>query len=424
MNNRGQKEKHAQGMRSMGAFGAFPQGPEPESEQPTMRAVALMDNGPQLARFGGDVGIMKPIPLGISRPSAGLCRKQPSFTVTKEWTATAPSSIWDVKGEDLIPVPVDYPLERSHREIVCDASKVAHRITEVLSTMSIEAEYDAEKAKAKCKTMDLVKFRIRLYSAGENGQPVVVEVQRRSGSSKSFIRTCRAVLDAAEGGEIRTSLSIKKLPSMSGMQCLASASMKLKTNPEEAAHDVLITTANLFQTKKRDSELLGLQNLQNLTDPVKTSAQIAVLVSKKVVCLNELDIRSSVFALMKQEHLDEEDDPSQLVVQQRHMAFVVFANCLENCSKDASLEDACREDFLTVELLPVLLNCVRSAPDYASDAYFAALCLSSLISCCHATKISVIEAGGMSLLEAAHEYGKEFHDLLSKETSRCIELLR
>ena len=120
-------------------------------------------------------------PIGLSKPKLGLTQSRTSFTVTQEWT----SQQWDVKGHDLEMVPVDFPLERTHREIRCDASEVAKRISSSLQRLSIDAEYDNEKAKAKCKTMECVKFRIRLYASGENGQPVVVEVQRRSGSTSS-----------------------------------------------------------------------------------------------------------------------------------------------------------------------------------------------------------------------------------------------
>ena len=157
-----------------------------------------------------------------------------SYAVHKEWSG---SNRWDVC--DLEPIPIDFPLERTHREIHdTEAKEVATRISEALRKLSIEAEYDGEKAKAKCRTSDLVSFRIRLFAGGDGGLPVMVEVQRRSGSPSSFMRSCRAILDSAEGKDISASSSSKSRKTMppfmkgpvGGMKCLQS--VPLKTSPE------------------------------------------------------------------------------------------------------------------------------------------------------------------------------------------------
>jgi hypothetical protein len=245
--------------------------------------------------------------IGLPRPKAGV-KSRTSFTVTQEWTATALPSTWQVKEADLEAVPMDFPLERTHREIQGDPSEIAKRISDTLHKLSIDAEY--ESTKAKCKTNECVKFRIRLYAGGENGQPVVVEVQRRCGPASSFMQSCRAVLNAAEGNE--TKEPVKKGPPqmmpLSAMKCLQSATLTKPSSPEEDAKAAFDAAANLCKSERRDSAILGLQNLRSLTDPLKTSTKVAVLVSQWILFGDEANnTRGDVSSLMQVEvHKDED----------------------------------------------------------------------------------------------------------------------
>src|SRR3569832_1299863 len=199
----------------------------------------MISSSPSLVETRGPIfgGSKVPPPLGLSRPSLGLkpLAKTSSFGVKNEWSGVTSVASWNVKSEDLELVPEDYPLERTHREIMdTDVSVISNRISLALSSMSVEAQFDCENAKAKCKTGDYVGFRIRLYAGSESGQPVVVEVQRRCGSASSFMQTCRAILLAAEGKDIATANSKPSLqPFMKKpigqMKCLQSIIAKEDT---------------------------------------------------------------------------------------------------------------------------------------------------------------------------------------------------
>lgn len=406
-------------------------------EQPEMRSVALMPGGPPklspLAAPPGGPKFGKAPPIGVSRPQGGLSGSRKSFTVTQEWTHTISSSLtWDVKGEDLELVPVDYPLERTHREIRREAPAVAKSISDALHRMSVDAQYDNEKAKAKCKTLECVKFRIRLYAGGENGQPVVVEVQRRSGSTSCFMRSCRAVLDAAEGTAAEAAcndstaapklLAPPSIKSLGAMKCLQTVSVPGPT-PEEEAKLAFEAAANLCKSEKHDSVILGLQSLCNLTDPLKASLKTASLVSQWLLSGHETySTREHISAVLQVVLDDEDEELTHIFEEQKHYALLGLANALEMCAKDGCLSK--ENPWIESVLIPALLNSVREAASSASNAYAASRALASLLSSDSGSLRMIEENSGVELLQMAHAVGLQSHDLLARETARCLNSMK
>lgn len=397
-----------------------------------VRSVALMPGAPMLTPLSAAGGpkFGKPPALGIPRPKSGLSQSRTSFTVTQEWTSTVSAATWNVKGEDLELVPVHFPLERTHREISCDASEVAKRISLSLQRLSIDAEYDNEKAKAKCKTMECVKFRIRLYAGGENGQPVVVEIQRRSGSTSSFMRSCRSVLDAAEGNQTAPAAGPPRamkgppppLTNLGAMKCLQSVKIPGPSPKEEAAM-AFDSAANLCKSDKHDSIILGLQSLCNLTDPFKSSPKVSIQVAKWVLVGHDIHSTSEDITAILSVVPDEEDKELAVIIdQQKHFALIALANALDMCAKDGSLEKAAAEHaWFETALVPALLGAVGAAGKSASNSYAAARGIYSLLSCSSSAMRMIEENDGMTTLKTAHEIGLASHDLLAKEAARCME---
>jgi hypothetical protein len=373
----------------------------------------------------GSLSVQKAPPLGFARP-APLGAKRSSSIAVKEWNGVTTAN-WAVGELDL--VPVDFPLERTHREIHgVDAAEVASRISKSLCILSIEAEYDDKNAKCKCRTNDLVSFRIRLFAGGDGGLPVVVEVQRRSGSASSFMRSCRSILDAAEGLEV---CSEKKLPifmkrPVGGMKCLQSVPMKSDPIADMAAG--LDKSMELLRSKHRDSNLLGLENLCHLTDALKTRPDIASMASK-IVILGEqqkYDIREEVAVMLQRdvftpEEFDEDDTPTTFGEKSRHLTLVLFSNSLAMTSKDGSLASGVKtQKWFADFLIPSLLDEVKSCSISSSNAYEAACGLNSLASCSEVARRLMAENSAVEDLQAAHAYGLQRHELLANETERCL----
>jgi hypothetical protein len=398
-------------------------------------AVAMM-SGPTLMQRPvagvGKLGFTKPPALGLSRPSlrSGSSKPEVSFGVTEEWSAMVSPSLWNVKCEDLEMVPLDFPLERTHREIQdTKASVVSSRIANALRCLSIEAEYDDEKAKAKCKSSDLVYFRIRLYSGGENGQPVVVEVQRRCGSASSFMHSCRAILNSAEGKGVEGALAMKKVPPfmkkpIGQMRCLQSVIPK-DENVEEVSIAELDCVMNMLRSKQRDSNVLGLENLCCITDPVKTKPLVAIRVSKCVVLGDEkYDVREEIRALTERDVFDPEEFNSKHAEHLRHLSLAVFANALSTCSNDGCLSTAVKEQrWFEDHLIPLLIDELKRAPLSACIAYRAASCIHSLLVCSDVARLILEKNGGVEALGKAYKFGVGSHELLASETLRCLKVI-
>lgn len=117
-------------------------------------------------------------------------------------TPTTPSgSHWNVCEHDVPTLPSFYPLEKSAVFVPqASAPIMAAHIASALQARSIDATYDAQRAKVDCVSKSNVEFRIRLYRGrGEYKHGIIAEVQRRSGFDLNYMQDVYAVLDAAEG---------------------------------------------------------------------------------------------------------------------------------------------------------------------------------------------------------------------------------
>jgi hypothetical protein len=423
------------------AFGmARTRGPAEATEDlPPMRAVARMSQPAEL-QLSSDDGVPlfgKAPPMGLKLPGplslkGGLKHStSQGLTVKKEWKDVTLNSCWKVSELEL--VPLNFPLERTHREINgADAQEVASRITNALRLLSIEAEYDGEKAKAKCRTCDLVSFRIRLFAGGEGGLPVMIEVQRRSGSPSSFMRSCRALLDAAEGQDFTSSPApqSRKLPPfmkgpVGGMKCLES--VVLKSDPVADMNSGIDKALEMLRSELRDVNLLALENLGNMADAIKTRPDIALKVAKKVILGEDCEIREEVAVMLQRDVFspdDEDISPSSFAEKSHNCALVLFSNSLSLTSKDGSLAHAVKsQNWFTDFLIPSLLDEVRSCSTSANNSYEAACGLTSLASCSYVACRLMKECSALEDLEAARQFGLKHHELLANESERCLTVL-
>ena len=377
---------------------------------------------------GGGPSFGKAPSLGIKRASSASVKQEWSSEVTVKQPAS-----WDI-CDQLAQVPIDFPLERTHREIHgVSAKEVASRIQDALRKLSIQAEYDGSQAKAKCTTCDMVSFRIRLYAGGEDGLPVVVEVQRRNGSMSSFMRSCRAILDGAEGKDVCADASGpvgKKLPPfmkvpVGSMKCLESAYKK--SDPVADMKNGLGRATEMLKSDARDSNVLALENLSQMTDALKTRPDIALMASQKILLAEDCELREDIAIAVQRDVFSPEDDGQTLVSlaeQARHLGLMIFSNSLALLSKKGSLDDAVKsQKWFTSYLIPTLVDEVRSCKTSANNSYEAACGLCCLASSSETARRVMRDIGALEDLQVAQKFGKVHHELLSNETERCLQAL-
>jgi hypothetical protein len=380
---------------------------------------------PTFAKSTFPTGI-KPITIGNKTRAVS-----DSVAIKREWNESAN---WKVSTLDQ--VPLDFPLERTRREIHdVSSTEVAERISSTLRLLSVEAEYDDENAKAKCKTSDMVSFRIRLFAGGEDGLPVIVEIQRRSGPSSCFMRVCKKILDGAEGVvvEAETVPARKVLPPflakrpVGDLKCLKDVA--LKRDPHAEANSAINKSLDLLRSKNKDVNILGLENLCNISDPLKTLPDIALLACHAVIVgEHSLEIREEIGVMLQKDAFlpeeFEEDAMEEVFDKCRHLALVLLSNVLVLTSKDGCLATALTsEKWFADFLIPSLLDEVKCFELSMNNAYEASCGLTCIATCSEFARRVMEEHSAVEDLRAAHEHARKNHELLANETERTLKAL-
>lgn len=367
---------------------------------------------------------LPPLQIGIPKAIHTISSSDPCFGVKREWNGSVPET-WDVQIEDLEPVPALFPLEKTHREISEEPSIISSRISDALQALSIQTEFCNKKVKAKCQTNDFVTFRIRLYAGSVTGTPVVVEIQRRSGSPKSFMQTCRILLDAASYGKIPGADSaVRKVCEMEcplstmlapgkHMKCLGQVS----TEPD-ASHvtkEIEALVALFDRNANTDQGVLALESLLCLTDALKSSPNIAIQASEAV--FSNYQLRHHLLEQASDRHPFQADGMQYVGGRKRQLAFAVFANALESKASDLTGE----YDWFSSRLVPAIVEALHHASEFTCVAYQASRCASQIAS--QSTILRHELKTHRHILERALQYGQTSHELIRDEMNLCLELL-
>ena len=273
-------------------------------------------------------------------------------------------------------------------------SLISRRISDVLRERSIEAVYEDDKAKIKCLTEDGVDFRVRLYR-GRNKfhHGIIVEVQRRFGSSLDFRSDTTAILDSAEGKTVPP-------PPAFGSNNLPLVSDSDDDGYQADGASSLSMVSKMFSHSGEDAHHLALQTLTSLTDSAKVGRSTARKVSEAL--LIDGDVGGKVLSLI----LDKkgEDDLFKL----RTAAMTVLANALRAVQGKVS-------GMLREQLHPVLIQELRQAEKNPRMAVQAARCVEMLLG--HEQSDADLHA----VLTTALEAGKARHAALERQAQICLD---
>jgi hypothetical protein len=299
-------------------------------------------------------------------------------------------------------LPELYPLERTAVFVpkCADASAaLSCRISNVLRERSIEAAYDNDKAKITCATADGVDFRVRLYRGrGEFAHGIIVEVQRRFGTSASFYDHTMAILNAAEN---KPSTMTTLVPNTSA-DALALVS--------DAEDDYTFDSSSSFQMVSNmlkggyDSQYLAYQTLIPLTDASKMGLKTARAVSEQLLQPGN-QVGTKVLALVLSNKAA--DEAQEDCFKLRLLAMTVLANAIHLVQGKIHM-------LLREELRPTLLAALENAHANARFAQLACDCLEPLLADDH-------DAGAFyDALETAREAGTARHAGLQRQAEVCL----
>jgi hypothetical protein len=293
-------------------------------------------------------------------------------------------------------LPEFHPLERTAVFVPnTDASTVSGRISDVLRDRSIEASFDDTKGRARCVSADGVDFRVRLYRGrGQYKHGIIVEVQRRFGTSINFHSDTKAILDSAEG----------KTPSPPPTKPATLPLGPQEDNYKPSAGSSLGMVSRMLNFPGYDSQYLALQTLTSLTDPAKMGFATAKSVSTELMNSNTNDVGGKLLMLILSSPKNQEE-----TFDLRVMAMNVLANVLNVVSGDIP-------ESIKMQLRPVMKQDLRRAESNPRLATIAARCIEHLIDNDRSASDIYHDA-----LEAAYQVGNDRHAGLMRQAERCLQ---
>lgn len=282
--------------------------------------------------------------------------KAKSSTICASWTVT-----------DLPELPAGYILERSNVYVENESQEVSRRISNFLRLESIAATFDdEEKNLLTAETNCCLRFAVRLFA---DSNMVVVEVQRKSGCSFTFRKVSRAVLSAAKGIK---NMAPKRRFTLPG--CIQRDTREQQRKRTESGLKIAV---NLLQDDREDSQMLGLESLEQLTRSPDCRVDVAkVVLSGECLC--------KLISLIKANRLEISSDMQErrsLLLQRR--ALEVLANAMGTLSETgeigsfldsaSSLKSRC--------FLDALVSILKDSPSKPFVADHAARCTQYLSIC-------------------------------------------
>jgi hypothetical protein len=361
-------------------------------DETTRRAGAGISFAPMISPVSA--GVQAYGSPSLYEPASQQTRTSKPQAVTASTVSGAPAPFaWTLR--EVPTLPELHPLERTAVFVEGSSpAEISQAISKVLMERSIEAEYENEKAKAKCLTPEGVECRVRLYRGrGKYSHGIIVEVQRRFGASSNFHEHVTAILDTAQGmTPLPPALSRDTLPLVSDAEDDYAA-------PSGA--DSLKMVEKMFGHGGYDSQYLALQTLASLTDSKKMGKSTAHAVSSELLASSN-EVGSKVFDLLSKKESEED------VFKLRVVALSILANALE--AVQGNMEGVLRE-----LLRPILLQLLSKAESNPRAAQMAARSFEFLYQGDH-------DQGEIAAaLEAARAVGAARHAGLFQQAQLCLD---
>lgn len=403
-----------------------PKTPKTMIEEPIMRAVAFgsapWQDEPKLRL--AQVPLPPKMILREQRKLKSADGIETKINVNK--SQCIPSSNWKVLDEDLEEVPEHFILERTSRVINdTSATIISTRIADCLRNRSVEVKFSGKKAKAKCKNRDFVKYSIILFRGEsdeefEDSNTVIVELQRRSGSSISFMNDCRAILAAAEGEDseelrIRDNLTVpSSLKSVASLPPLPP--QKLSMDPTKLASE-LLAKENIA------SKILATEMLCLDTDDTKTDPKVALAIAKQILNVNSPIFKSMTCTLQAKRQF-ETDDESDSLEKLYFLTLSLLSNALKVTDDSGMASHIIQDcDWYNDKLVPILIELLKHSHARTQDALIAAKVFYNLLGASQDVKRKAEEVGADLVLAHVHEFAQHQHLALAKESQRCKILM-
>mmetsp|Transcript_15592 Transcript_15592/g.20828 ORF Transcript_15592/g.20828 Transcript_15592/m.20828 type:complete len:293 (+) Transcript_15592:706-1584(+) len=287
---------------------------------------------------------------------------------------------------------------------------------------------------AKCSTLDYVRFRVRLFAPRKNeDEGTIVEVQKRRGDTISFLRDCRAILNAAEGDGVDDAPSEAVPIHIDFGMAMAGDQTMQEESEEDILAEAIQSAVELVGREELDLNVMAFESLVALVDPLKTMPDIALNACKTIVANDSKDksaseIRGAIAALLRNGSLH--DDEGDAIISDfnetlKNLALCLLSKTFANMLNKRCLETAIQDnsEWFLDTLIPSLVDAVKNAKDRPHDALYASDCLSNLLRASKDLLKRADEENALSALEEAKAFGSTHHKSLANATEKGITML-
>ena len=362
---------------------------------------------------------------------------------THDYSA-ASSSNWVWKINQLLPIPPNYPLERTAVKIEnLPLETVTARISEFMKNQSITCSYHSKKGRVYCLTDCLLKFVVQLWQGDDsaNDDCIIIEVQRRRGCGLEMVKRRHQLIQAVRTGKHRKLNSNKHVRKTSSehLETLLDTSPLFLPPREECLNEALRICQQLLASENLDENRLGLESLHILTDPSRTNpidsdrAARTVLSDSLFYCIIEKYFKN--VELIHFEPVDDDDGYAMLEYEQGQFFGCLHLLALEVLSQ--ALEIAVWKNIsshimidLTLSFWGTVLQALycnlRVASQRPLEASLSIRCLRFLQILEPTLLIMASDQSRLylrDLLVSAHHYGRQRSLSLEQETLRLMEQL-
>jgi len=252
-------------------------------------------------------------------------------------------------------------------------------------------------------TADGVDFRICLLYQGRSGfqHGIIVEVQRRFGTSLHFHSDAQAILDDVMQGKTPAPVQKNVLPEVSDED-----SDMDECPPPPSGSSSLAMVERMLAFPGFDAQYLGLQTLSALVDPDKMSPQTA---------------RRTAQALLKAQSAVGEEILGYITTRKTNneshnrLRIMALVGILVNSTKASGIIP----DFFRLALRPVLLDDLMDAKANPLAALLAAKCMEYFICGDHDDTIELNDG-----FETSRKVGEELFLALKEQAERCMRCIQ
>lgn len=363
---------------------------------PPLMSRSRVDTTFKTSSQNGKFNIMPPKLTKSSIMPPKLSKSTNEQKPSRGFTSARPLT-WKIPDGSVKPKPPLWPLDPMSKMVMnSNPQSIAHRISDCLKRRHISAFFGDVKAKAKCVSQDRVEFRIRLYAGvGRFADGVIVEVQRRSGWSTSYSQDCHAILESSECDSVGVS-DIGHLNDVNTYCTFDHVQKKCKKS-------TLLLSKHLLFSSRKESLLLGLQNIHSLTDPRKYGPEMVANTAQSLFLDNE---NEAVKAVLREIFIEKHWNGKSLCNHSKNVAqnineLVVgtLTNCFSALSKKSMLVEVLNANkWIEDEFVCVIMNIIDTS-DSPYESALASRCIRDVTGASSGATNKAIELGILSNLE-------------------------